>query len=162
MADFEPAVTKTIKKEGGDTLTEDPNDPGGLTRFGISKRSHPEVDPRNLTLDQAKQIYKREYWDPLLADSITNQTVAEMIFDTSVNMGIHQAVRLIQIVLGIQVDGIIGPQTIDALNVVDPNEFLAAFALVKVSRYVMLVKQNRKLEKFLFGWLTRALDVEGV
>jgi lysozyme family protein len=161
MADFEPAVTKTIRREGGDTLTDDPDDPGGLTRYGISKRAHPEVDPRNLSLEGAKAIYRKDYWDLCRGDEITSQLKAEVIFDSAVNMGVNQAVRLAQIAMGIEVDGEMGPATIAGLNNpdADPTEFAAAFALAKITRYLALVKKNRKLEKYFYGWVRRTLEV---
>jgi len=162
MADFEAAVTKTIRREGGDAITEDPDDPGGLTRFGISKRAHPEIDPRNLTLESAKAIYRKDYWNPLEGDSITSQAIAETLFDTAVNMGVAQAVRLAQVVLGQLADGNVGPATLDALNAADPREFQAAFLIAKTARYMAIIKKNRKLEKFLYGWLVRAFEVGGV
>ena len=159
MADFELAVTKTIRREGGDQITEDPDDPGGLTRWGVSKRAHPEVDPRNLSLDGAKAIYRKDYWDLLQGDSLASQPVAEMLFDTAVNMGASQAVKLAQVVLSLPADGDLGPATLAALNAADPAEFAAAFIVAKVARYLALVKKNPKLEKYFYGWVRRTLEV---
>lgn len=158
MADFESAVTKTIRREGGDQFTEDPDDPGGATRFGISKRAHPEVDPQNLTLDGAKAIYRKEYWDPLQGDSLAVQAIAEALFDTAVNMGVAQAVKLAEVVLGLPADGTMGPALLAALNAADAGEFAAGFTLAKVARYLTLVKKNPKLEKFFYGWVRRTLE----
>ena len=58
---FDIAFSRLIDSEGG--LTDNPKDPGGLTKFGISQRSYPDIDIRNLTLDQAKAIYLRDFWD---------------------------------------------------------------------------------------------------
>ena len=159
MADFEPAVTKTIRREGGDTLTDDPDDPGGLTRYGISKRAHPEVDPRNLTLDSAKEIYRKEYWNPCQGDAIKSQLLAELIFDSAVNMGVNQAIKLVQIASGLEPDGVLGPNTLQAINEADPSTFAAAYVLAKITRYLALVKKNRKLEKYFYGWVRRTLEV---
>ncbi len=60
MSDFDTAVTKTLIHEGGSRVTDDPDDRGGLTRYGISQRSYPDLDIRNLTEDQAKEVYKRD------------------------------------------------------------------------------------------------------
>ena len=159
MADFEPAVVKTIRREGGDTLTDDPDDPGGLTRYGISKRAHPEVDPRNLSLESAKEIYRKEYWNPCQGDAIKSQLVAELLFDSAVNMGVSQAIKLAQIAAGLDVDGVLGGATMQALNESDPATFAAAFTLAKITRYLALVKKNRKLEKYFYGWVRRTLEV---
>src|SRR5262245_64575336 len=105
MAAFEPAVAKTLIREGGSRFTDDPNDHGGATKYGISQRAYPNVDIRNLTEDQAKAIYKRDYWDKVGGDSIASQLVAENIFDTAVNMGVTTAVKLVQMTLGVGIDG---------------------------------------------------------
>jgi lysozyme family protein len=61
MPGFERALAFTLRWEGG--LSQDPDDPGGTTKYGISARAHPEVDVRNLTLEDAKEIYRKEYWE---------------------------------------------------------------------------------------------------
>lgn len=162
MADFEFAVIKTIRREGGDKLTDDQADPGGLTRYGISKRAHPEVDPHNLSLEGAKAIYHNEYWNPLQADSIVSQPIAETLFDSAVNMGVEQAVKLAQVVLGQQADGNLGPTTLAALNEADTKEFQAAYLIAKMARYLTIIKKNPVLKKYLYGWAVRAFEVGGV
>jgi lysozyme family protein len=159
MADFDPAVTKTIRREGGDTLTDDPDDPGGLTRYGISKRAHPEVDPRNLTLESAKEIYRKEYWNPCQGNDIKSQLIAELVFDSAVNMGVNQAIKLVQIAAGLEPDGVLDANTLQAINDADPSTFAAAYVLAKITRYLALVKKNRKLEKYFYGWVRRTLEV---
>lgn len=159
MADFEPAVAKTIRREGGDTLTDDPDDPGGLTRYGISKRAHPEVDPRNLTLESAKAIYRRDYWGPCDGDLLKSQLLAELVFDAAVNMGVSQAVKLAQIAAGLEATGVMDGALLDTLNQADETQFAAAFVLAKITRYLALVKKNRKLEKYFYGWVRRTLEV---
>ena len=63
MSDFfDAAFAIVVGVEGGYTLCL-PGDPGGETNYGISKRSYPDVDIAQLTLDDAKTIYRRDYWD---------------------------------------------------------------------------------------------------
>lgn len=159
MADFETAVTKTIRREGGDQFTEDPDDPGGATRYGISKRAHPEVDPKNLSLEGAKAIYRKDYWDPLQGDAVTSQLLAELVFDSAVNMGVGQAIKLAQIAAGLEPTGTLDAGTLQAMNEADPTSFAAAYVLAKITRYLALVKKNRKLEKYFYGWVRRTLEV---
>ncbi|MEE8059566.1 MAG: glycosyl hydrolase 108 family protein [Pseudomonadales bacterium] len=158
MADFEPAVTKTLIHEGGATLVDDPADKGGLTRFGISQHSYPELDIRKLTEAQAREIYKRDYWDKIQGDRIARQTVAESIFDSAVNMGPRTAARLTQLALGMEpVDGIIGNNTQALLQQVDEPLFLAQFALAKIARYAHICQRNASQKRFLLGWINRSL-----
>ena len=87
MALFEPAITITLANEGS-TLVEDPADAGGLSRYGISQRSYPAENIRELTEDRAKFLYKRDFWK---YDDVLDQPLANKIFDMTVNMGIGQS-----------------------------------------------------------------------
>src|SRR3954469_15367877 len=96
MADFNAAVAKTLAREGGGKVTEDPSDHGGLTKYGIAQRSYPLLNIRMLTEEQARGIYKSDFWDKVRGDELTDQIVAESLFDAAVNMGVKTAVRLAQ------------------------------------------------------------------
>ncbi len=157
MADFEKAVTKTLIREGGAKVVNVPNDPGGLTKYGISKRAYPNLDIANLTEEEAKAIYKRDYWDRIKGDLIEDQAVAENIFDTAVNMGVRTASRLVQLTVDVTPDGIIGKETLKAINKADAKSFLTEFTLAKIARYAHLCNKNKSLSKFLLGWINRAL-----
>ncbi len=158
MADFNAAVSKTIAREGGSKITNDPADKGGLTKFGIAKASHPNVDVAALTEDQAKAIYKAEYWDKIRGDQLINQEVAEALFDTAVNMGCGMAVRLAQRAVNVPDDGAIGPGTINALNTVLVPLFLSRYKLAKIARYVDICKKDDSQRKFIIGWISRTLE----
>src|SRR5262245_35704443 len=157
MADFDPAVAKTLIREGGSRFTDNPDDHGGATKYGISKRAYPNVDIPNLTEDQAKSIYKQDYWDKVSGDRVKSQAVAENIFDTAVNMGTTTATKLVQLTLEIGVDGKFGPDTLKAVNAVDDKEFLAEFTLAKIARYAAICDKDRSQSKFLLGWIKRSL-----
>lgn len=158
MADFEQAILKTLIHEGGSALTDDPDDRGGLTRYGISQRSYPDLDIRALTEDQAKAIYKRDYWDKVKGDQIADQQMAESIFDTAVNMGPRTAARLAQVAADIEpADGIIGPGSLKALHQTNTELFLAHFSLAKIARYAWICRKNPSQKKYLLGWVNRAL-----
>lgn len=81
---FDDAFLIVIGEEGG--YSNDPTDPGGETKYGISHRAYPSIDIKNLTLDQAKAIYHSDYWSPLGLDA-KPWAVALLLFDTSVNQG---------------------------------------------------------------------------
>jgi lysozyme family protein len=158
MAEFSPAVTKTIRREGGATITDDPTDKGGLTKYGISQRAYPSVDIRNLSEAGAWEIYRRDYWDKVGGDDIKSQAVAETLFDFAVNAGPKTAIRICQDVLDISSDGIMGGVTTRRLNEVDAVHFIAAYALGKIARYVAICRKNPEQKKFLYGWILRALE----
>jgi lysozyme family protein len=157
MADFDPAVAKTLIREGGARFTDNPDDRGGATKYGISQRAYPGVDIPSLTEEQAKAIYRQDYWDKVSGDKVKSQAVAENIFDTAVNMGATTATKLVQLTLEVGVDGKFGPDTLRALNAVDEKEFLAEFTLAKVARYAAICNRDRTQSKFLLGWINRSL-----
>jgi lysozyme family protein len=152
VALFELAVAETLKWEGG--YSSDPNDPGGETRFGISKRDHPNEDIKNLTVDRAKQIYRDGYWKNFYSE-IQSQAVATKLFDMGVNIGVGTAVKLLQEALQVPVDGSFGPNTLAATNE-HGDAGLDAYKARLVAHYQELVVRNPNLSKFLGGWLRRA------
>ena len=110
---FEVAVELILKHEGG--YVNHLSDPGGETNYGISKRSYPHLDIKNLTREQAIAIYERDYWDKCQCDYLPSG-LALMVFDMAVNAGNNRAIRILQYVLGVSVDGIIGPKTLEAAS----------------------------------------------
>lgn len=169
MASFAIAVAITIEYEGGDLYTHDPDDPGGETRFGISKRAFPHVDIRKLTKPQAEQIYLEEYWNPIRGNSITSQALAEQVFDFAVNAGVSRSMKTLQgtinaiqreMDVSLVEDGVMGPKTLAATNrLCERHEDVVwtAFVLRRGRFYLGLDKK-----KYVRGWLRRlGLFVKG-
>ena len=159
MADFDKAITIVLKHEGG--YVNNPKDPGGETNFGISKRSYPQVDIKNLTPEQASEIYKRDWWDKYRFNKIYNDDIASKLFDLSVNVGNRQAVTIVQRALKaigrvINEDGIIGKNTIANINNSAADLLLACIKCEAAGFYRVLVAKNPTNSIFLNGWLTRA------
>ncbi len=157
MANFDQAIQKTLEAEGWGKITNNPNDSGGLSKYGISKKSYPYEDISALTLDRTKELYKRDYWDKVAGDRIISQAIAESIFDFSCNAGVNTSISLAQKVVKTAVDGIIGVNTIAAINITLPEAFLNSFAVQKVKRYIKLCNSNSKNREFFFGWITRTV-----
>lgn len=156
---FERAVTVVLAHEGG--YVNDPRDPGGETKFGISKRSYPHLDIANLTREEAIAIYYRDWWQRYGYGSLQDESVATKVFDMAVNMGPTTAHRLLQealVFLGydIAVDGIIGPQTIGAANKADPKRVLQVLRWLAAHHYYRIAAQRTQSQAFLMGWLRRA------
>ena len=103
---FDEIFDRLIGHEGG--YVNDPNDPGGETNWGISKRSYPNVDIKNLTRDQAKEIYRRDFWNRINGEKLYDG-VAFQVVDFAVNSGIDTAVRGLQRAVGAADDGHWGP-----------------------------------------------------
>lgn len=99
--------------EGG--YVNDPRDSGGQTKYGISKKAYPDLDIPNLTIAQAMEIYRKDYWDRCKCDNIPD-ALSVAVFDFAVNSGVKTAIKKLQIALGVKADGIIGNQTLGACN----------------------------------------------
>lgn len=157
---FLRAVEVVLKHEGG--YVDNPADPGGETKFGISKRSYPTVDIKNLTLEQAADIYRRDWWDKYRYGEIKDLAVATKVFDLSVNMGPSAAHRILQRAVNfvsaaeLKVDGILGPLTLAAVNAADPEKVLQMMRYKAAEYYHALAKRSAESRVFLLGWLNRA------
>lgn len=132
---FDVAFERLIGHEGG--YVNHPKDPGGETNFGISKRSYPDVDIKNLTLEQAKGIYLRDFWDACRCSEMPFE-VSFQVFDAAVNHGPERAALLLQEALGVSQDGIIGNVTLATAQTCDPTKFRMKFNAARLFFYTML------------------------
>ena len=126
---FEKAFAKLIDHEGGYTIGK--NDPGGETKFGISKRAYPALNIADLTLDDAKAIYRRDYWNRAQCDRL-HPDVAFQVFDGAVNSGIGNSIRWMQEAAGVAVDGIVGPLTLRKVGDMDTAIVIARYNGVRL------------------------------
>lgn len=157
---FENCIDKVLEHEGG--YVNDPNDLGGETNFGISKKAYPDLDIKNLTRDEAKEIYRKDYWDRYKIE-LMPEALRYIYFDMVLNMGYGNAAKVMQRAangknpeeLRIQVDGAVGPATRDALAKVE----LERVRCYRVKHYMDIIDRKPEQEKFLFGWFRRALEV---
>lgn len=174
---FEIAFTRTLGVEGG--YSNNPNDPGGATKFGITiavaRANGYKGDMKVLPLDKAKEIYKKNYWDSLKLDKFS-PPLAIKLFDAGVNVGIKRVAQWLQTSLNalnsqqrfysnIAVDGMIGPATINAYNSLAERRGSSANAiLIKAinclqgSYYLNLAENDSKFETFIYGWLSNRID----
>jgi len=159
MSKFDEIIEVVLEHEGG--YVNDPKDPGGETNFGIAKRSHPDVDIKNLTKEGAKEIYKEVYWDKNKVESLPEE-LWHIYFDMCVNQGKSRAVKIIQRAVNgkggsLTVDGGMGPMTITAIG--KSRVELDRVRAYRVKYYSDLVTKKPDLERFYFGWFKRALEV---
>lgn len=166
MANFKKAAGKTLELEGG--YINDPNDYGGETKYGISKRWHPDVDIANLTIEGAKEIYKKDYWDKLKLDQVISQPVAEELFDTAVNISWFDAAEILQMALNLlrqeqlKVDGLIGPMTRAVVNGYESEKaLLIALEGYQFMAYEEQARTNPKQKRFIKGWLLNRVGLGG-
>lgn len=164
MADYFQAFERMIKNEGGYVLTDDPADKGGMTYAGISRKHWPQWDGWRIIdaggtpeADMVRRFYRLNFWQPIQGDAIISQAIAQTLFDFAVNAGVKTAVILAQTVLGTTPDGKLGPKTLAALNAAESGLFMARYALAKIARYAEIVRRDRTQQRFLLGWINRAL-----
>jgi hypothetical protein len=122
------------RSDGG--YTNDPVDPGGETKFGVAKKFHPEVDVKNLTLQQALEIYKKDYWDKYRCDDF------EMPFAICVLDGYVQHKPVVQ-----------------AKLIEDSDRDVATYIQLRRAFYQRLIDKNPALAKYKNGWNNRMTDL---
>ena len=157
MKTFNEIIEKVLEHEGG--YVNDPKDLGGETKYGITKRFYPNLNIKELTIEQAKEIYRKDYWDKNKVESLP-QNLWHIYFDMCVNMGKRTAVKVLQRAAvnkgrKIEVDGGLGPMTIGALKGVELDRVRA----FRVKYYVDLITAKPEQEKFYLGWFRRATEV---
>jgi len=136
-----------LRVEGG--WSANTRDPGGLTRYGISSRAHPDVNLETLTPAGALEIYRRDYWDPRLPPGLD---VA--VLDARVQHGRKTGVRMLQRILRVRPDGEIGElETLPAAAACDVGKVLEALSLARLSLYSSL----DTWDEFGAGWSRRLL-----
>lgn len=149
---FDDAVKFILDYEGG--YVNDPNDPGGETKFGISKRSYPNLDITNLSIDHAKFIYREDYWNKVKGDWLP-VALRLMVFDCAVNQGVTRSIKFLQKSLGLKEDGIFGPITGHAVRDCIDSDVLYRYSHLRLEAYV----KNPQWGFYGKGWSKRLLDV---
>ena len=159
MESYKKIILKTINEfEGGSLLHTVTGDVGGTTRYGISQRAYPGVDLTKITLDEAIEIYKIDYYDKLKLEQVINDSLRWKIFDIAVNMGVGRACKIVQEAVGIKVDGLIGSVTLTAINFSDPELLLIKIEKLQIYHYAIICRANEVQYKFLKGWNRRAFS----
>jgi len=155
---FDEIIDIVLEHEGG--YVNDPDDPGGETKYGISKKAYPDEDIKELTVERAKELYKRDYWDRYRTGDLPDR-LRHIYVDMCINMGGGRAIKILQEACNsknsnkIDVDGGMGPMTIKSSASVE--EFrLRAF---RVLYYAELIMKKPNLAKFWVGWFRRSCEV---
>ncbi len=150
------ALDWIITTEGG--YVNSPYDPGGETKYGISKKSYPNIDIKNITTEQAKAIYKHDYWQPTNCD-IFSLPVALCLFDTAVHSGSMTAIRIAQLATKQKPDGLMGERTINAIRQMKMNEFVIQFLSYRAKRFIEKNSADN-IEAHIRGWMVRLFKLQ--
>lgn len=160
-------MNQLLKHEGGYANTKDDN--GGETYAGITRKYHPELKiwksldkqknkkaymPTDDEWEEIDQIYWLKYYSKVNADFLTDERLAYSLFDFSVNAGVVTAVKTLQKILGITVDGKCGQQTISTANA--QSHVFTKFVEARKCYYNSIVEKNPSQKKFIKGWMKRA------
>ena len=160
MSSFETTFNRTIGHEG--KFQANPKDRGNWTggkegvgelkgtKWGLAAMTYPHLDIANITLEQAKEIYYNDWWLKLKMERWPNVMKYQM-FDAAFNHGTGRANQFLQFAARVKDDGVIGPKTITAVNMTDPNDLVLRF-LAKRLRYFTEVKTWAEFSK---GWSLR-------
>lgn len=157
MALFDPAVKKLLKKEGGYVF--DPDDKGGETKYGISKANYPSEDIKNVTVERAIFLYRRDYWDRLHLSEISDQNLAELMLDTAANMGAGTAGLYLKRAarsLGASVPtSTLDSNTIKIVNRLNSSGLAKEIVSKRIDFYKKEAVKDPSQKKFLAGWVFR-------
>lgn len=158
---FEKSLEFVLVSEGG--YSDDPGDHGGETRYGISKRSYPDEDIKNLTIERAGEIYHADYWMPIKGDDLP-AGIDYVTFDSAVNHGSGNAGKFLQKALNrwglnLVVDGVIGPKTIKAVLGYGVGQFITDILRERDIFYRKIVSNDPTQERFFRGWQNRLSQV---
>lgn len=121
---FPHYIERILSHEGNYVFHKD--DPGGETKWGISKRSYPHLNIKSLTRDEAIEIYRKDFWEQVRGLSLPN-VLAYQVLDSAVNSGMGNTRRFLQRAAGVADDGIIGPITASRIRTIDPNDLTYNF-----------------------------------
>lgn len=163
MTEFERSLAKELVLEGG--FVNDPDDPGGATNKGVTQAvydtyrksvgaGHQSV--RLISADEARAIYKSRYWDLIKGDQLP-PGVGFVVLDGGVHSGPGQSVKWLQRALGLaKIDGLVGPETLAAVNAVEDHDSLIAKILSLREVFMRVLKGWKKYGK---GWVSRLKQV---
>jgi lysozyme family protein len=154
---FLKEVYKVLKSEGG--YVNDVSDSGGETKYGICKRSYPKCDIKNLTKYDAIEIYYRDFWEKNKIGKLP-LSIRGAVFSAGINMGMRRALRLLQTLVRVSADGVIGKKTLFNILHYDGN-LKKGFLNMWEDYYERLCVRFPKNKKFLNGWLNRVAEYRG-
>lgn len=146
--DFDAAFNRLRGHEGA--YVNDPRDPGGETKYGISKATYPGENIQELTLERAKELYRRDFWKPAACEAVPAWLRFDL-FDMAVNSGVKTAVKTLQVAVFADADGVVGPQTLRGISVIPPDCLIRRFNGLRLQHLARL----KDWPSFGRGWANR-------
>jgi hypothetical protein len=152
-----PAQRKKVGYTDGKT-GHSAYDSGGETKFGYAQNAHRDRVVRDMTLNDAIDGYKRQYWDAVRGDEL-HPMVASYTFDIACNSGPSRGIKILQEACGVEQDGAIGPATLRAANAIAPATLVENMRAIRCEFLRGIVRRKPDQARFLAGWLNRANDI---
>lgn len=166
MSNFLKAVEKVLEHEGG--FVDHPEDKGGVTNWGITQSAYETFIGKTVTKEEmlimpkgnAIAIYKEMYWDKIKGDFIKSYAKSFILFDQAVNRGPKSASKQAQKIVGVTADGVIGPQSIKAINDFNEKKFIDLYISDSKQFYKNIVSRDPSQMVFINGWMNRVSSIE--
>ena len=157
MSDIDSIITDILSREGG--FSNNPADRGGRTDKGITERDHPTAWADGTVTDkEARDIYRQKYVNGPGFDKIPSIPLMAQLVDFGVNSGPQLAIMKLQGILGVTVDGILGPDTLATLATREPREVCNRLAVERVKMLGRICARDKSQIVFLNGWIDRAVQ----
>jgi len=153
--DIDKAFTILQTFEGGVVVTHNPNDKGGVTKYGISQAAYPGLNIEDMSESTAKGIYGTDYYIKGNCGKLKDPAMQYVMFDTCVNMGIETATKILQEAAGAEMDGIFGAETLTKSDNVSVGDYM----FLRESYDAMIVEHRQTQIEFLGGWTNRNKDI---
>ena len=169
MALFDKCLKVIFTHEG--RYSNDPDDPGGETMYGISLRflkgldlADADIDHdgnidgddiKAMTIPEASKLYKKYFWDKMNLNVVPIDLLTLHLFDMGVNTGTKTAIKLLQRILDVTDDGILGRDTLTALLNWDAEDVLESYIAARFNYYNAIMIKNPRLAKYKKGWFNR-------
>ena len=158
-------IDAIIEREGG--FVNNPNDRGSATNYGVTLaklrdwRGNPNLtanDVQMMRRGEAALIYMRDYIERPGFNLITDERLRHQVIDFGVNSGPGTAARKLQKVAGADQDGVIGPQTLNAIRRMGAAKVNNLLMAERIKFMGKIVSSDHSQAAFINGWLNRALE----
>lgn len=154
---IDPVIDEILTAEGG--FSDDPTDPGGRTDKGISEAAHPKAwEDGKVTTEEARAIYEDQYVKRPGFDQIPDTRLLHHLVDFGVTSGPTTAIRHLQTLLGVEVDGILGPETLQALSTVSLRDLSNHLMCSRLEMIGRILNRDKSQVRFALGWIRRAIS----
>lgn len=156
---FTVVMPAVLKHEGG--FSNHPADPGGATMKGVTLATFRKYKPgatvadlKAISNDMLNRIYRDGYWNKIKGDQLPSG-VDYAVFDFAVNSGPGRAIKYLQAAVGVKQDGVIGPDTLDAVAKQDPVKLVNALCDARLA----FMRKLSTWPTFGKGWSSRVAGV---